>query len=99
MTSAQLKVISAPQYFWLWAFLFNIVCLVEGIFLTHQIGITVVLSHIPVPALGKDKLEDMTVLKRLPDLLNNVKIGRDQLQLIMKHILFYGGCGHFGQVT
>ena len=45
------------------------------------------------------KLEDLTVLKRSPDLLNNVKIGRDQLRLIMKHILFYGGCGHFGQVT
>ena len=39
------------------------------------------------------------VLKRSPDLLNNVKIGQDQLQLIMKHILFYGGCRHFGQVT
>ena len=47
-----------------------------------------------------DKLEDLTVLKRSPDLLNNnVKIGPDQLRLIMKHILFYGGCGHFGQVT
>ena len=45
------------------------------------------------------KLEDLTVLKRSPDLLNNVKIGQDQLQLIMKHILFYWGCGHFGQVT
>ena len=43
-----------------------------------------------------DKLEDLTVLKRSPDLLNNVKIGQDQLQLIMKHILFYGGCNHFG---
>ena len=31
------------------------------------------------------------VLKRSPDLLNNVKIGQDQLRLIMKHILFYGG--------
>ena len=39
------------------------------------------------------------VLKRSPDLLNNVKIGQDQLQLIMKHIFFYGSCGHFGQVT
>ena len=39
------------------------------------------------------------VLKRSPDLLNNVKIGQNQLWLIMKHILFYGGCGHFGQVT
>ena len=44
-------------------------------------------------------LEDLTVLKRSSELLNNVKIGQDQLQLIMKHILFYGGCGHFGQVT
>ena len=45
------------------------------------------------------KLEDLTVLKRSPDLLNNVKIGQDQLRLIKKNILFYGGCGHFGQVT
>ena len=42
------------------------------------------------------KLEDLTVLKRSPDLLNNVKIGQDQLRLIKKHILFYGGYGHFG---
>ena len=46
----------------------------------------------------KLKLEDLTVLKRSTGLLNNVEIGQDQLQLIMKHILFYGGCGHFGQV-
>ena len=45
------------------------------------------------------KLEDLTVLNRSPDLFNDVKIGQDQLQLIMKHNLFYGGCGHFGQVT
>ena len=45
------------------------------------------------------KLEDLTVLKRSPDLLNNVKIGQDQLRLIMKHILYNGGCGYFGQVT
>ena len=45
------------------------------------------------------KLEELTVLKRSPDLLNTVKIGQDQLQIIMKIILFYGGCGHFGQVT
>ena len=44
-------------------------------------------------------LEDLTVLKRSPDLLNNVKIGQYQLRLIMKHILFNGGCRHFGQVT
>ena len=45
------------------------------------------------------KLEDLTVLKRSPDLLNNVKIGQDQLRLIMKNISFYGGCGHFCQVA
>ena len=53
--------------------------------------------HIPVPALGKDKLEDLTVLKRSPDLLNNVKIGQDQLRLIMKYILFYGGSSDLKQ--
>ena len=35
------------------------------------------------------KLEDLKVLKCSPDLFNNVKIGQGQLQLIMKHILFY----------
>ena len=35
------------------------------------------------------ELEDLKVLKRSPDLLNNVKIGQGQLWLIMKHILFY----------
>ena len=39
------------------------------------------------------------VLKGSPDLLYNVKIGQDQLQLKMKHILFYGCGSHFGQVT
>ena len=34
-------------------------------------------------------LEDLKVLKRSPDLLNNVKIGQGQLQLIMEQILFY----------
>ena len=38
----------------------------------------------------KTKLEDLTVLKRSPDIFNKVKIGQDQLQLIMKHILFMG---------
>ena len=41
------------------------------------------------------RLEDLTVLKRSPDLFNNVKIGQDQLRFIMKHILFYGGYGHW----
>ena len=34
------------------------------------------------------KLEDLKVLKRSPDLLNNIKIGQGQLQLIMEQILF-----------
>ena len=37
-----------------------------------------------------EKLEDLTVLKRSPDLLNNVKIGQDQLQLKMKHFVLWG---------
>ena len=32
------------------------------------------------------KLEDLKVLRCSPDLLNNVKIGQGQLQLIMEHI-------------
>ena len=28
-------------------------------------------------------------MRRLPDFLNNVKVGRGQLQLIMEQILFY----------
>ena len=36
-----------------------------------------------------EKLEDLKVLRRSPDLLNNVKIGQGQQQLIMKQILFY----------
>ena len=34
------------------------------------------------------KLEDLKVLRRSPDLLNNVKVGQGQLQLIMEQILF-----------
>ena len=36
------------------------------------------------------KLEDLTVLKRSTVLLNNFKIGQDQLQLIMKIFCFMG---------
>ena len=43
------------------------------------------------------KLEDLKVLRRSPDLLNNFKIGQGQLQLIMEQIWFYHI--HFGQVT
>ena len=39
------------------------------------------------------KLEDLKVLRRSPDLLNNVKIGHGQLQLITKQILFYNILG------
>ena len=42
------------------------------------------------------KLEDLKVLRRSPDLLNNVKICQGQLQLIL---FYHGGCSHFGQVT
>ena len=35
------------------------------------------------------KLEDLKVLRRSPDLLNNVKIGQGKLQLKTKQILFY----------
>ena len=35
------------------------------------------------------RLEDLKVLRRSPDLLNNVKIGQSQPQLIMEQILFY----------
>ena len=38
---------------------------------------------------GFIKLEDLKVLRRSPDLLNNCKTGQGQLQLIMKHVLFY----------
>ena len=51
----------------------------------------------------KEKLEDLKVLKRSPDLLNNVKIRQGQLRLIIETLLFcftiYGGGGFFGQVT
>ena len=37
----------------------------------------------------KNVLEDLKVLRRSPDRLNNVKIVQGQLQLIMEQILFY----------
>ena len=43
------------------------------------------------------KLEDLKVLRRSPDLLNNVVIGQGKLQLIMEQILFYHIWG--GQAT
>ena len=50
--------------------------------------IAVFVSSIPLSP-KKTKLEDLKVLRRSPDLLNNCKTGQGQLQLIMKHILFY----------
>ena len=38
---------------------------------------------------GHKKLEDLKVLRRSPDIFNYVKKGQGQLQLIIKHILFY----------
>ena len=48
-----------------------------------------------------EKLEDLKVLKRSPDLLNNVEIGQGQLRLIIQtyFVLPYMGSGHFDQVS
>ena len=40
------------------------------------------------PPMMNSKIEDLKVLRRSPDLLNNVKIGQGQLQLIREQILF-----------
>ena len=43
-----------------------------------------------LPWITQEILEDLKVLRRSPDLFNNVKIGQGQLPLILiKHILFY----------
>ena len=43
-----------------------------------------------IPEKNNKELEDLKVLRRSPDLFNNVKIGQGQLPLILiKHILFY----------
>ena len=47
-------------------------------------------EHASGCSIGEEyKLEDLKVLRRSPDLLNNVTIGQGQLQLIMEQILFY----------
>ena len=48
-----------------------------------------------------NKLEDLKVLKRSPDLLNNVKIGQGQQRLIIQtyFVSLYMGSGDFDQVT
>ena len=55
-------------------------CRVRGEALLAQRGTTT--------AVATFKLEDLKVLRRSPDLLNNVKIGQGQLQLLMEQILF-----------
>ena len=42
----------------------------------------------PPHGVESKKLEDLKVLRRSPDLLNNVKIGQGQLQFIMEQICF-----------
>ena len=52
---------------------------------------TVCKGYKPTTKVGKElntKLEDLKVLRRSPDLLNNVTIGQGQLQLILEQILF-----------
>ena len=51
--------------------------------LTHNF--TTITDHLE---LQNVELEDLKVLRRSPDLLNNVKIGQGQLQLLMEQILF-----------
>ena len=53
------------------------VCLVAEVFVNNQLLVFVI----------KFKLEDLKVLRRSPDLFDNVKIGQGQIQLIIKHIL------------
>ena len=43
----------------------------------------------PCPTGVDNKLEDLKVPRRSPDLFDIVKIGQGKLQLIMKRILFY----------
>ena len=51
------------------------------------IGIVSLLFHCYLLLKKKrKKLEDLKVLRRSPDLLNNVKIGQGQLQLIIEQI-------------
>ena len=68
-----------------------------GISLSYSLAFFLILGRLNYPF--SSKLEDLTVLKHSPDLLNNVKIGEDQLRLKMKPILFHGGWIHFGKVT
>ena len=55
----------------------------------HENKILAKISESAVQPCEMYKLEDLKVLRRSPDLLNNVKISQGQLQLIMKQILFY----------
>ena len=50
---------------------------------------SIICSRLQFKILLLFQLEDLKVLRRSPEPLNNVKIGQGQLQLIMKQILFY----------
>ena len=52
-----------------------------------------------IQGIKKLKLEDLKVMKRSPDLLNNVKISQGQLRLIIFTYTIHGHGGHFGQMT
>ena len=64
-------------------------------FILVYINLVTMCILIQAPTL--QKLEDLKVLRRSPDLLNNVKTGQGQLQLIMEQFCFYHI--NFGQVT
>ena len=58
-------------------------------FAVFQSRILIYASSTSHDEIAEEELEDLKVLRRSPDLLNNVKIGQGQLQLIMEQILFY----------
>ena len=71
-------------------------CACQKSFAMHRDGVSfqIILACFALTAIlgimqHKFKLEDLKVLRRSPDLLNNVKIGQGQLQLIMEQILFF----------
>ena len=61
--------------------LWNLFIAIVTLHNTYQVGMMTLASIV-------FKLEDLKVLRRSPDLLNNVKISQGQLQLIMEQILF-----------
>ena len=55
---------------------------------TLSIYILISLKLLITALIWDENLEDLKVLRRSPDLLNNVKIGQGQLQLLIEQILF-----------